>query len=196
MTRFSLVLPWKALLVSSFLILSSPSCNYYYCHGFSVPSSRKTTTNTPSKNKYKYYYRKSNDRVVVFPTQLEDWEHGNVEDWLRTIGFGRYALTFASDFDDIGVDGDRLVYLGTADQLDHIEYQLSLIGVENESDQQVLGAAIIELVAGSEISLELLESLAKNVPDENRDDNDCNDDDDKDDDPRAVDCEDILNYEI
>jgi len=116
-----------------------------------------------------------------------------VEDWLRTIGFGRYALTFASDFGDIGVDGDRLVYLGTADQLDHIEYQLSLIGVENESDQQVLGAAIIELVAGSEISLELLESLDKNVPDENRDDNDCND---KDDDPRAVDCEDILNYEI
>jgi len=185
MTSVSLVLPWKiALIVSSFLILSRYSLRFcYYCHGFSAPSSRKPTTNTPYK-----YYCKSNG--VVFPTQLEDWEHDNVEDWLRVIGFGRYALTFASDFDGIGVDGDRLVYLGTEDQLDHIEYQLSLIGVEDESDQSVLGSTIVELVAASEVSFELLESLVKKVPDENRDDNDK-------DDLSVVNYEDHLNnYEI
>ena len=67
------------------------------------------------------------------------------------------------------MDGDRLIYLGTEDQLDHIEYQLSLIGVSDESDQQILGSTIIELVAASEVSPELLESLVEMVPGENRD---------------------------
>ncbi len=88
---------------------------------------------------------------------------------MRGIGFGRYTPGFASDFGGIGVDGDRLIYLGTEDQLDHIEYQLSLIGVNDESDQMVLGSTIIELVAASEVTPELLESLVQMVPAKNRD---------------------------
>ena len=104
-----------------------------------------------------------------FPKKIEDWDKDHVTSWLQTLGFGRYISGFASDFGGIGVDGDRLVYLGTEDQLDHIEYQLSMLGIENESDQSLLGDAIIQLVAVPEVNSHLLELLAKNIPNENRD---------------------------
>ena len=110
-------------------------------------------------------------RSSSYPNDLEDWDSTDVEDWLASIGFGRYAPRFAADFSGIGVDGDRLVYLGTEDQLDHIEYQLELVGVEDRTDQLVLGRCIIELVAASpNLTPELLESLAEGVPIEHRDD--------------------------
>ena len=122
------------------------------------------------------------------PTRLEDWDRCDVEDWLRGIGFGRYTPGFASDFGGIGVDGDRLIYLGTEDQLDHIEYQLSLIGVDDESDQMILGSTIIELVAASELTLELLESLVEMVPATNRDKNRTDEDKDETDDTLGFQC--------
>ena len=109
---------------------------------------------------------------VQFPTQIEDWDSNHVGSWLRQVGFGRYELNFKEDYDGIGIDGDRLVYLGTPDQLDHIEYQLSLVGVDDGKDQIVLGNAIIELVAAPRIDEDLLDSLARNILNENRDDHD------------------------
>ena len=109
-------------------------------------------------------------QISLYPSDLEDWDRTHVEDWLVSIGFGRYAPKFAADYSGIGVDGDRLVYLGTEDQLDHIEYQLELIGVEDQSDQIELGKCIIELVAATpNVTPDLLESLADAVPMENRD---------------------------
>lgn len=110
---------------------------------------------------------------------------------MYAMGFGRYSRGFAEDFNGIGVDGDRLVYLGTEDQLDHIEYQLSLIGVDDESDQRILGSTIIELVAAAEVTPELLESLTRKVPTENRDQK--NDEDDKNGD---LGCENHPSYDI
>jgi hypothetical protein len=106
----------------------------------------------------------------LYPSRLEDWDRHDVESWLSSIGFGRYAASFAKDYSGIGVDGDRLVYLGTEDQLDHIEYQLELIGVDNRSDQLILGSSIIDLVAAEEVTPDLLASLEEKVPSENRDD--------------------------
>eukprot|EP00536_Pseudo-nitzschia_multiseries_P000763 jgi/Psemu1/62820/estExt_Genemark1.C_90139 len=161
--------------------------NWCCCHGFSVPNPEKPTT-TPTTTPV----------TLSFPPRLEDWDHRQVEDWLRFIGFGRYSPSFASDFGGIGVDGDRLVYLGTEDQLDHIEYQLELIGVERESDQLVLGAAIIDLVAASsdDLAWDVLQSLAREIPPENREqdgdgkeDNTNSNGDDDDDDSDSDTCD-------
>lgn len=151
-----------AMAIASFiLMISSSPRERICCNGFFL---------TPPKTRRSFNIRN------LLPSRLEDWDHHNVEEWLREIGFDRYSLGFASDFGGIGVDGDRLIYLGTEDQLDHIEYQLSLIGVDDESDQRVLGSTIIELVAASEVTAELLESLVEMVPAENRD-RECKDKD-------------------
>ena len=149
--------PWLGA-ASFFLILSLHETS---CNGFSLPP---TSSIINSRRRQHCHFCRN-----LFPKNLEDWDHCDVENWLRNIGFGRYSEGFAADFGGIGVDGDRLIYLGTEDQLDHIEYQLSLIGVSDESDQQILGSTIIELVAASEVSPELLESLVEMVPGENRD---------------------------
>mmetsp|Transcript_17513 Transcript_17513/g.38294 ORF Transcript_17513/g.38294 Transcript_17513/m.38294 type:complete len:195 (+) Transcript_17513:166-750(+) len=138
------------------------------CHGFSMPNTNASGFPPSHDNDNGHSPKTTN---YSLPCTIEDWDHEHVEEWLQFSGFGRYIPDFCSDFDGIGVDGDRLVYLGTEDQLDHIEYQLELIGVENESDQLVLGSAIIELVAVSSggVTPEFLESLAKKIPIENRD---------------------------
>ena len=152
-----------AMAISSFiLMISSSPRERICCNGFFLPPPPKTRHRSNIRN--------------LLPTSLEDWDNSDVEDWLRDVGFDRYSQGFASDFGGIGVDGDRLIYLGTEDQLDHIEYQLSLIGVNDESDQRVLGSTIIELVAASELTPELLESLVEMVPVKNRD-KECNDED-------------------
>ena len=112
----------------------------------------------------------SDDRGREFPAQIEDWQAIHVESWLADTGFGRYIPGFANDGGGIGVDGNRLVYLGTEDQLDHIEWQLGLLGVE-ESDQWLLSDLIRQLVAASEIDPSLLESLATSGPKHNLDGN-------------------------
>lgn len=154
--------PWSAF-ASFFLILPFRERS---CDGFSLPPT--SSNRNPQRRHYHYFCRN------LFPENLEDWDHCDVEDWLRIIGFGRYSEGFAEDFGGIGVDGDRLIYLGTEDQLDHIEYQLSLIGVSDESDQEILGSTIIELVAVSEVTPELLKSMAEMVPSANRDKSDGN----------------------
>lgn len=92
-------------------------------HAFSVPN--VSPRDTPP-------------RPETFPLKTEDWDPGHVGRWLRALGFGRYAPGFAADFGGVGVDGCRLDYLGTEDNLDHIEYQLSLVGVEDEGDQRAI----------------------------------------------------------
>ena len=76
-----------------------------------------------------------------------------------SLGYQKYVMGFAADFRGVGVDGNRLVYLGTPDQLDHIEYQLELLGVEDGEDQIILGRAIVVLVADDE----LVENMSRNV---------------------------------
>lgn len=151
----------KALATTAAPYLLIFSLNKNCICGFSLPPTRSTANSHCSGQKYFPHN--------AFPVRLENWDHCDVEDWLCNIGFGRYSEGFAADFGGIGVDGDRLIYLGTEDQLDHIEYQLSLIGVDDESDQKVLGSTIIELVAASEVTPGLLESLVEMVPIENRD---------------------------
>ena len=150
-----------------FLILLLSRREVCCCHGFSL-----SPIYAVAHPRCRQHGNLHHHHVNLFPTRLEDWDHCDVEDWLCEIGFGRYSQDFSEDFDGIGVDGDRLVYLGTEDQLDHIEYQLSLIGVDDDVDQRVLGSMIIELVAASEVTPELLESLARKVPAENRDQKD------------------------
>ena len=160
-TRYATLATATSTTAAFFLILS---LRERYCNGFSLPPIIPGTINP----KYRKQRRCCQN---LFPTSLEAWESCDVEDWLSDIGFGRYSRGFAADFGGIGVDGDRLIYLGTEDQLDHIEYQLSLIGVDDESDQRVLGSTIIGLVAASEVTPELLESLVGMVPAEYRDKN-------------------------
>jgi len=148
-------------IATSFLLLVLPRS----CHGYFAPV----------RHCKQSIHRQSTTLLrALYPTRLEDWNNHDVEGWLSEIEFGRYSPGFASDYSGIGVDGDRLVYLGTEDQLDHIEFQLSLIGVDDASDQVVLGKTIIELVAASEVTPELLQSLAENVPIGNRDANHSN----------------------
>mmetsp|Transcript_51742 Transcript_51742/g.155282 ORF Transcript_51742/g.155282 Transcript_51742/m.155282 type:complete len:195 (-) Transcript_51742:66-650(-) len=92
--------------------------------------------------------RSSLTRMVIrpcFPKRLEDWSADHVHKWLDLLGYGRYADAFLLDGVG-GVDGDRLVYLGTPDQLDHIEWHLGLLGVSAE-DQIELSETIEMLVS-------------------------------------------------
>ena len=106
-----------------------------------------------------------NTRSLYYPSRIEEWDSHHVESWLKSLGYQKYVTGFAADFRGIGVDGNRLVYLGTPDQLDHIEYQLELLGVVDGEDQIILGRAIVVLVADDE----LVENMSRNVcynPDE------------------------------
>lgn len=85
--------------------------------------------------------------LATFPDEIEDWDSQHVESWLVQLGYAEYAPNFASDAGGIGVDGQRLVYLGTPDQLDHIEWQMYCLGVESEKDQLYLSNAIERLVS-------------------------------------------------
>ena len=145
-------MPWPgfAIAASIFLVLPENPCD-----GFSLSP---TISNIKSQRRQSVSFHRN-----LFPERLEDWDNNDVEKCLQKIGFGRYSEGFSADFGGIGVDGDRLIYLGTEDQLDHIEYQLSLIGVSDENDQKILGSTIIELVAASKVTPELLESLAENT---------------------------------
>jgi len=78
-----------------------------------------------------------------------------VESWLKNLGYEKYVTGFAADYGGVGVDGNRLVYLGTPDQLDHIEYQLELLGVEDGYDQIMLGRAIMVLVVDDDLVEEM-----------------------------------------
>ena len=166
---------------ASFLLLIL----FYTCQGFLSQVSRQC--------KQIHHHRHKSMRLYdtfLYPKRVEDWDHQDVENWLTDMGFGRYSPKFASDYGGIGVDGDRLIYLGTEDQLDHIEYQLSLMGVDNISDQNVLGEVIVELVAASEVTPEFLQCLSGTIPMENRDVNNDNDFD------RRSDEENLYDYEI
>ncbi|OEU18001.1 hypothetical protein FRACYDRAFT_238432 [Fragilariopsis cylindrus CCMP1102] len=90
-------------------------------------------------------------RSYYYPSRIEEWDTHHVESWLKSLGYQKYVTGFAADFRGVGVDGNRLVYLGTPDQLDHIEYQLELLGVDDGEDQIILGRAIVVLVADDEL---------------------------------------------
>ena len=100
-----------------------------------------------------------NTRSLYYPSRIEEWDSHHVESWLKSLGYQKYVTGFAADLRGVGVDGNRLVYLGTPDQLDHIEYQLELLGVEDGEDQIILGRAIVVLVADDE----LVENMSRNV---------------------------------
>jgi len=127
------------------------------------------STSTAGRKSHLLSNRNGNSCNQAYPSKIEEWENQHVESWLSDLGFGRYAQGFADDARGIGVDGDRLVFLGTEDQLDHIEWQMNLLGVNNDLDQWLLGDSIRQLVAASEITNTLLESLSSNIPLENRD---------------------------
>mmetsp|Transcript_5853 Transcript_5853/g.7680 ORF Transcript_5853/g.7680 Transcript_5853/m.7680 type:complete len:192 (+) Transcript_5853:116-691(+) len=85
--------------------------------------------------------------LFLFPDKIEDWECTHVQEWLTSQGYGRYCDNFSSD----DVDGDRLIYLGTPDQLDHIEWQMDCLGIDEE-DQKDISDAIESLVSDGIIS--------------------------------------------
>ena len=56
------------------------------------------------------------------------------------MGYGACVDAFKGS----GVDGDRLLYMGTPDQVDHLSYHLEDMGV-GEEDREGLERAIVEL---------------------------------------------------
>jgi len=117
-------------------------------------------TNSVTRTDTTSLFTKSNGGTrSYYPSRIEEWDSHHVESWLKSLGYKKYVTGFAADLRGVGVDGNRLVYLGTPDQLDHIEYQLELLGVEDGEDQIMLGRAIVVLVADDE----LVENMSLNV---------------------------------
>jgi len=109
-------------------------------------------TNSVTRTDTTSLFTKSNGGTrSYYPPRIEEWDSHHVESWLKNLGYEKYVTGFAADFRGVGVDGNRLVYLGTPDQLDHIEYQLELLGVEDREDQIMLGRAIVVLVEDDEL---------------------------------------------
>lgn len=72
--------------------------------------------------------------LLHLPDSIEYCESDNMEGWLVHQDFGRYVGDFASDAVGLAVDGERLVHLFTTNQLDHIEWMIWILSVENEKN--------------------------------------------------------------
>lgn len=124
-----------------------------------ITSRTSSVTRTDTTSLFTIKSNGGNTRSYYYPSRIEEWDSHHVESWLTSLGYKQYVTGFAADLRGVGVDGNRLVYLGTPDQLDHIEYQLELLGVEDGEDQIILGRAIVMLVADDE----LVENMSLNV---------------------------------
>lgn len=69
--------------------------------------------------------------LLHLPASIEYWESDDMEGWLVHQDFGRYVGEVVSDAVGLAVDKERLVHLCTTDQLDHIEWMISILDVEN-----------------------------------------------------------------
>ncbi|GMI49038.1 hypothetical protein TrCOL_g5107 [Triparma columacea] len=71
---------------------------------------------------------------------LRCWSEVDVIEWMESVGYGACVEAFKKS----GVDGGRLLNMGTPDQVDHLAYHLEDMGVEEE-DREGLERAIVEL---------------------------------------------------
>ena len=81
---------------------------------------------------------KSSSPAPPSPQRLRDWSTAEVASWLDVVGYPQYKESFMSS----SIDGDRLLFLGTPDQVDHISFHLAELGVVEEDAVKLEGEIV------------------------------------------------------